>query len=78
MRYEPGTLVIWDQRETIHSQTLDYPAGRRRHAFRLTPLANVPVPALIEEDDEEWRNDPIRFQAMMAKAGMVDGVVAPQ
>ncbi|KAK3064029.1 hypothetical protein LTS18_010792 [Coniosporium uncinatum] len=53
VRYEPGAVVIWDQRVTQHSQTLDYPAGDRRHAFRLTPLANPPIPSLVEEDDAQ-------------------------
>ncbi|KUJ15976.1 TauD-domain-containing protein [Mollisia scopiformis] len=52
VRYEPGTVVLWDQRVTQHSQTLDYPAGARRHAFRLTPLANVPIPSKVDEDDD--------------------------
>jgi sulfonate dioxygenase len=55
VRYDPGTVVVWDQRITQHSQTLDYPAGGRRHAFRLTPLANVPIPSKVEEDDGECR-----------------------
>lgn len=42
---------------TQHSQTLDYPAGDRRHAFRLTPLANVPIPATVEMDDGECAKD---------------------
>lgn len=57
VRYEPGTIVLWDQRVTQHSQTLDYEAGERRHAFRLTPLANKPIPSKIEEDDGECAKD---------------------
>ena len=57
VRYEPGTVVIWDQRVTQHSQTLDYSAGSRRHAFRLTPLANVPIQSLVEADDGECAKD---------------------
>ena len=57
IRYEPGTVVVWDQRITQHSQTLDYSAGARRHAFRLTPLANVPIPSKVEEDDGECQRD---------------------
>ncbi|SPO04459.1 related to E.coli dioxygenase [Cephalotrichum gorgonifer] len=57
VRYEAGTVLVWDQRVTNHSQTLDYPAGERRHAFRLTPLANKPIPAKIEEDDGECEKD---------------------
>jgi sulfonate dioxygenase len=52
VRYEPGTVVVWDQRSTQHSQTLDYPAGARRHAFRVTSLANVPIPSKVDEDDD--------------------------
>ncbi len=61
VRYEPGTVVVWDQRVTQHSQTLDYPAGDRRHAFRLTALANVPIPSLVEEDDGECARDEARM-----------------
>ncbi|KAF3014988.1 hypothetical protein G7054_g7764 [Neopestalotiopsis clavispora] len=53
VRYEAGTVVLWDQRVTQHSQTLDYAAGDRRHAFRLTPLANTPIPSKVEEDDRQ-------------------------
>lgn len=51
VRYEAGTVLVWDQRVTNHSQTLDYPVGSRRHAFRLTPIAGRPIAALVEEDD---------------------------
>lgn len=62
VRYEAGTVLVWDQRITNHSQTLDYPAGDRRHAFRLTALANKPIPAKIEEDDGECSEDYARVQ----------------
>ena len=57
VRYEAGTVLVWDQRVTNHSQTLDYPAGERRHGFRLTPLANKPIPSMVEEDDGECAKD---------------------
>ncbi|KAK5121606.1 hypothetical protein LTR85_004778 [Meristemomyces frigidus] len=57
VRYEAGTVLVWDQRVTNHSQTLDYPAGDRRHGFRLTPLAEKPIPSLVEEDDGECEKD---------------------
>ncbi|EMC93931.1 hypothetical protein BAUCODRAFT_141343 [Baudoinia panamericana UAMH 10762] len=57
VRYEAGTVLVWDQRVTNHSQTLDYPAGERRHAFRLTPLAEKPIPSMMEEDDGECLKD---------------------
>lgn len=62
VRYEPRTVVVWDQRCTQHSQTLDYPAGERRHAFRLTSLANVPIASKVEEDDGECAKDGDRVQ----------------
>ncbi|KAF8175557.1 hypothetical protein BJ912DRAFT_988257 [Pholiota molesta] len=43
--YQPGTVVIWDNRLTVHSITSDYARANRRHNFRLTPQAEVPIPA---------------------------------
>lgn len=59
--YEPGTVVVWvsfctkleimvdilvkDNRLTVHSATGDFPKDERRHAVRLTPQAEVPIPA---------------------------------
>ncbi|KAF9451461.1 TauD-domain-containing protein [Macrolepiota fuliginosa MF-IS2] len=43
--YEPGTVVIWDNRVTAHSATRDFDSSIRRHAVRLTPQAEVPIPA---------------------------------
>lgn len=62
VRYEPGTVLVWDQRITNHSQTLDYPVGDRRHAFRLTPIAGKPIPAKVDKDDDECRTDIARVQ----------------
>ncbi|THH18240.1 hypothetical protein EW146_g2714 [Bondarzewia mesenterica] len=43
--YEPGTVVVWDNRVTVHSATPDFSDKERRHAVRLTPQAEVPIPA---------------------------------
>ncbi|TFY71777.1 hypothetical protein EVG20_g1238 [Dentipellis fragilis] len=43
--YEPGTVVVWDNRVTVHTATPDYDNSARRHAARLTPQAEVPVSA---------------------------------
>ncbi|KAH7909124.1 hypothetical protein BJ138DRAFT_1156041 [Hygrophoropsis aurantiaca] len=43
--YKPGTVVVWDNRVTIHAATGDYDIGVRRHAARLTPQAEIPIPA---------------------------------
>ncbi|GLB41334.1 putative alpha-ketoglutarate-dependent taurine dioxygenase [Lyophyllum shimeji] len=43
--YQPGTVVVWDNRVTAHSATPDFDKSFRRHAVRLTPQAEVPIPA---------------------------------
>lgn len=40
-----GTVIVWDQRRSQHSATLDTPHAKRRHMIRITPLANKPIPA---------------------------------
>jgi len=42
-RYEPGTVIVWDNRVTIHSATPDFSSTERRHGVRLTPQAEVPT-----------------------------------
>ncbi|KAF7317487.1 Alpha-ketoglutarate-dependent taurine dioxygenase [Mycena kentingensis (nom. inval.)] len=42
--YEPGTVVVWDNRVTAHSATNDFENVVRRHAVRLTPQAEAPIP----------------------------------
>ncbi|KIJ64056.1 hypothetical protein HYDPIDRAFT_112584 [Hydnomerulius pinastri MD-312] len=44
-RYQPGTVVVWDNRVTVHSASGDFDSVERRHAVRLTPQAEVPIPA---------------------------------
>ncbi|KAF7297897.1 Alpha-ketoglutarate-dependent taurine dioxygenase [Mycena chlorophos] len=43
--YEKGTVVVWDNRVTVHSATVDWDVkqGERRHAIRLTPQAEQPT-----------------------------------
>ncbi|GJJ13792.1 hypothetical protein Clacol_008049 [Clathrus columnatus] len=45
--YKPGTVVVWDNRITTHSATNDvkFVNNTSRHAARLTPQAEVPIPA---------------------------------
>ncbi|KAK9369791.1 hypothetical protein V1509DRAFT_657594 [Lipomyces kononenkoae] len=42
--WEPGTVVVWDNRRSVHSALVDWSseAGSSRHAFRLTPQAERP------------------------------------
>ncbi|KAJ8103076.1 hypothetical protein POJ06DRAFT_246518 [Lipomyces tetrasporus] len=41
--WEPKSVVVWDNRRTVHSALLDWASGERRHAFRLTPQAERPT-----------------------------------
>ncbi|KAF7359178.1 TauD-domain-containing protein [Mycena sanguinolenta] len=46
VRWEPATVVAWDNRNCLHSALFDY-AGTpaRRHGARITPQAERPIPA---------------------------------
>ncbi|KKA27938.1 hypothetical protein TD95_001206 [Thielaviopsis punctulata] len=42
VKWEPGTVVVWDNRVTQHSALVDWASGERRHLARITPQAEVP------------------------------------
>ncbi|KAL7273059.1 hypothetical protein RUND412_004107 [Rhizina undulata] len=46
VNWKPGTVVIFDNRTTCHTATVDYDArfDRDRHMFRLASMAEVPIP----------------------------------
>ncbi|EIW86476.1 TauD-domain-containing protein [Coniophora puteana RWD-64-598 SS2] len=47
VKWEPGTVVLWDNRVTAHSAIVDYgELKERRHGLRITPQAERPIPAL--------------------------------
>ncbi|KIJ55737.1 hypothetical protein M422DRAFT_240355 [Sphaerobolus stellatus SS14] len=43
--YKPGTVIIWDNRVVLHSSVPDFDSNIRRHAIRLTPQGEIPIPA---------------------------------
>ncbi|KAH0612680.1 uncharacterized protein H6S33_009060 [Morchella sextelata] len=42
VKWEPKTVVVWDNRVTAHSALLDWDDGGRRHLARITPQAERP------------------------------------
>ncbi|KAI1288798.1 hypothetical protein F5Y03DRAFT_78779 [Xylaria venustula] len=42
VKWEEGTVVVWDNRVTQHSALLDWKSGERRHLARITPQAERP------------------------------------
>lgn len=47
VKWQPGTVVLWDNRVTAHSAIVDYgKSNERRHGARITPQAERPIPAL--------------------------------
>ncbi|CCE33476.1 hypothetical protein E4U22_002301 [Claviceps purpurea] len=42
IRWEEGTVVLWDNRVTQHTALVDWEDGQRRHLARITPQAEVP------------------------------------
>ncbi|GKT43474.1 alpha-ketoglutarate-dependent sulfonate dioxygenase [Colletotrichum spaethianum] len=49
VRWEKGTVVVWDQRSTAHSAVPDFRDGERRHMVRIIPYGSRPEPAFPEE-----------------------------
>jgi len=49
VKWEPKTVVVWDNRVTAHSAILDWQDGARRHLARLTPQAERPYETPFEE-----------------------------
>ncbi|TBU34910.1 hypothetical protein BD311DRAFT_745194 [Dichomitus squalens] len=46
VKWEPYTVVLWDNRITAHSAILDFEkTDARRHGARITPQAERPIPA---------------------------------
>jgi sulfonate dioxygenase len=43
VKWEKGTVVVWDNRITAHSAVHDFESSQRRHAVRITPRGEKPV-----------------------------------
>jgi taurine dioxygenase/sulfonate dioxygenase len=48
VRWQPKTVVVWDNRVTSHSAIVDWTNGQRRHLARITPEAERPFETPFE------------------------------
>lgn len=64
--WEPNTVVLWDNRRTVHSAVIDWDTPVVRHAFRISPQGERPV------DDLKHLND--RFY-LQQKYGHIDDLL---
>ncbi|KJY01139.1 alpha-ketoglutarate-dependent taurine dioxygenase like protein [Zymoseptoria brevis] len=48
VKWEKGTVVVWDNRVTAHTALLDWQDGQRRHLARLTPRGERPFETPFE------------------------------
>ena len=49
VKWTPRTVVVWDNRVTAHSATVDWGNGERRHLARITPQAERPQQTAFED-----------------------------
>lgn len=42
VRWEPNTVIVWDNRSTQHTATTNFPSDQRRHLCRITSVAERP------------------------------------
>ncbi|KAF7190188.1 Alpha-ketoglutarate-dependent sulfonate dioxygenase, partial [Pseudocercospora fuligena] len=50
LKWEKGTVIVWDNRVTAHTALLDWEDGQRRHLARLTPRAERPFETPFESN----------------------------
>jgi sulfonate dioxygenase len=50
LKWEKGSVIVWDNRVTAHTAILDWQDGQRRHLARLTPRAERPYETPFEGD----------------------------
>lgn len=48
IKWEKGSVIVWDNRVTAHSAILDWQDGQRRHLARLTPQGERPFETPFE------------------------------
>lgn len=52
VKWEKGTVVVWDQRAVAHTAIPDFADGDRRHMIRIVPYGSRPEPYFAKEYEE--------------------------
>lgn len=55
--WEPNTVVLWDNRRTVHTAVIDWDFPVLRHAVRISPRGERPVEDLKDLNDEAYLGD---------------------
>ena len=58
VKWASKRVVVWDNRVTAHSATLDWSNGQRRHLARITPQAEPPTETPFESSKMENGGEP--------------------
>ncbi|MCJ1426068.1 hypothetical protein MMC29_003970 [Sticta canariensis] len=56
VKWAAKAVVVWDNRVTAHSATLDWDSGERRHLARITPQAERPTETPFASGSENGEN----------------------
>ncbi|KAL4881915.1 hypothetical protein BJY04DRAFT_207364 [Aspergillus karnatakaensis] len=54
VKWEPKTVIVWDNRVTAHTAIVDWTSTERRHLARITPQAERPFETPYNPDEEHW------------------------
>lgn len=57
--WEPNSVVIWDNRRTVHSAIIDWDTPVSRHSFRITPQGERPIGDLKDLNKQDSEVDGI-------------------
>ncbi|KAM9925498.1 hypothetical protein OXX59_003827 [Metschnikowia pulcherrima] len=69
-KWEPNTVVVWDNRRTVHTAIIDWDTPISRHAVRVTPQAERPTDSLEDLNKPKPELGDGKFSALSASASV--------
>ncbi|KAM9904396.1 hypothetical protein OXX79_002782 [Metschnikowia pulcherrima] len=67
-KWEPNTVVVWDNRRTVHTAIIDWDTPISRHAVRVTPQAERPTDSLEDLNKPKPELGDGKFSALSASS----------